>query len=403
MKVLVLGAGVVGVTTAYYLAKQDHDVVVIDLADEPGAGASHANGGQLSYSYTDAFARPEILSKLPGLLLGRDPSVQMTMSLDLIRWGLSFVGQCTRGRAGKNSSALLKMALRSADLIDEINRELGLEFAFRKAGKLVLLPESTDLQAARLAAESKRLANCDVSVISREQAADLEPALINMPSNYAGAIYGPDDEVADARRFAGGLASWLEKKAGVTFSFGTRAEAIRREGEKVVGIRSSAGDIDGDAVVVCLGAASGELLGPVGLAPPIIPVRGYSVTLPPGPDAPLVSLTDLQHKVVFSNLDRQIRIAGFTDFHGYNGIGPEARIGQMVDVARRIAPGAADYQAPDQKPWSGLRPMTPDSLPRVGATPLDGLFLNTGHGALGWTLACATAESAARIITGQSS
>lgn len=398
MKILVLGAGVAGITAAYYLARNGHQVEIIDQAERLADGASHANGGQLSYSYTDAWARPEMLGKLPGMLAGRDLGVVVRPSMELLRWGLRFLGQCTRRRAAFNSRALLKLALRSGSLLESLRAELGIEFGWRRAGKLVLLRQPEELDAAAEAAANKSSSGCPVWILDSAGAMEREPALKFMTGDYIGALWAAGDEVADARRFCEVLAQYLASEHDVTLRLGSPVDGLSVDSQYKLNVHVDQQIIAADSVVVCLGSSSARLLRPLGLAPPIYPVRGYSITLPAAARSPQVSLTDLKHKIVFSRLNGKVRIAGFTDMVGHRANPVDQRIADLLRTARALAPEAADYDASDTRPWSGLRPTTPDGLPRVGATRIPGLFLNTGHGSLGWTLACATGHDVAQAI-----
>ena len=401
MHVVVLGAGITGVTTAYYLAEAGHSVTVLDRGAEAAAATSHANGGQLSYSYTDSLARPEFVPRIPSLLLGFDPAIRIGIfrNLALAPWGLRFLAQCTSRRARDNTLAVLEIALRSARLIDELQDKLGLDFAYRTAGKLVVLPRRGDIPGARLRAELKLAHGCETEVIGYDEALGLEPALGAMRQSFAAAIYSADDQVGDARAFANALAAWLTANRPVSTLFGREARAVETEGGRVVGVRTDDGTVEADAVVVCLGPWSAQVLRPLGIDPRIYPVRGYSVTLPPGSAAPTVSVTNLEHRIVFSLLDDRVRIAGFADFLGFETRKDDARRARMLDAARRVAPDAADYDAGETHPWGGFRPVTPSSRPLVGPARVRGLFLNTGHGVLGWTLACATGHDVAQAVS----
>lgn len=396
-KVIVLGAGVVGVTTAYYLAERGCSVTVIDSAADVASGASHANGGQLSYSFVESFAQPGFLTKLPGLLRGHDSGSNIRSMRGLLRWGLSFLFNCTPERAKKHSLALLEMAARSAVLLEEIRENTEIEFSFRSAGKLVLLGSNDEVNKARPVIAMKQAHGIDLELLSTAESVQKEPTLAAFEAPIAAAIYSKSDEVADSRRFTSAMRRYLEKNYNVSFRLNTTAERVIRRGNRIVGVDS--GDaISADAVVVCLGAWSGELLRSAGVHPNIVPVRGYSITLPTGDSTPLISVTSLSNRFVISRLNGGVRIAGFADFFGFGTSSDKERIQALVETARRVAPSAADYDAAERHPWGGFRPMTPSGLPYVGATKLDGLYLNTGHGMFGWTLACATAEKTAHAI-----
>lgn len=398
MHVIVLGAGVIGVTTAYYLVQQGCDVTVIDRGHDVACGASHANGGQLSYGFTDSLARPSFVSRLPAIVAGRDFGARVSLSPKLLSWGARFLAQCTSERARRNMIELLQLAMRSSDLMNELHKNLPLEFSFRPAGKLVILDDDEQIKAFEKSTRLKFRHGCEVNLVSREDALAIEPALHHFEEPFSAAVYSRHDGVADARLFVTGLRNYLEETGRVRFRLGEKVMRLIRSNGKVVGAACD-DDIDADAVVVCLGAWSGELLRSVGFDPYIYPVRGYSLTLPPGPAAPSVSITSDRCRLVFSSLNGNIRIAGFADFRGFDTSNDDTRTGMLATVAQRVAPQAADYTAEQRFPWGGFRPMTPNGQPRVGATHIDGLFVNTGHGMLGWTLACASGHDAATAIT----
>lgn len=398
MRVHVLGAGVAGVTTAYYLSRLGCDVTVVDRAAGAGAGATFANGGQLSYSFTDSLAKPAFLAALPKLLIGRDPALRIDLDLELVRWGMRFLRQCTHRQAQENTVAVLKLAMRSAELMNELRDAMPFDFSHRAAGKLVMLRNDEELDAARASAALKRAHGCDTTILTYDQAVGIEPTLADMSVAWRGAVYSDNDEVADAYTFVVELARWLETRGEAAFRFGATIDEIITERGRVGAVRIDGERCDTDAVVVCLGAWSTALLRRAGVAMPVYPVRGYSVTLPPGAAAPDVSVTALSDRVLFSRINGYLRIAGFADFTGFDESSDAARTRLLIDHARRIAPDAADYSVDDVSPWGGLRPMTPDGRPRVGATPVAGLFTNTGHGMLGWTLACASAADVAGAV-----
>jgi len=399
MHVVVIGAGVIGVTTAYYLSQAGCQVTVIDRATEVADGASHANGGQLSYSFTDALAKPEFVAKIPALLAGRDSGSKMRLAPALLPWGARFLTQCTSNRARNNTVAVLKTALRSAELMAELKQRLQFDFSHRAAGKLVLLNTTDELRAAEQGAELKRQHGSDAAILSVADAFQVEPALQEFADDFVAAVYSERDEVADARLFTLGLQQWLIDNSDVTFRLGESVDAIAENGGQGSVISIGEERLHADATVVCTGAWSARLLKPLGIDAQIYPVRGYSLTLPPGTSAPEVSVTALQRKIVFSRINGCMRIAGFADFKGFSTADDEQRLAELRRVAQCCAPHAAEYGVVQQHAWGGFRPMTPDGRPRVGATRIAGLYLNTGHGMLGWTLACASGYEVAQSIT----
>lgn len=400
MRVAVLGAGVAGVVAAYYLSRRGHTVTVFEQAREVAAGTSFANAAQLSYSFTDALARPAFVRHLPSLLLGRDPGIRIRTggSTDFMRWGLAFLRQCTTQRARENTVAVLQLAQRSSVLMNDLMVDVPLDFAYRPAGKLVLLADRAELAAAREAAALKCRHGCVVEILTRPQALDLEPALSSMEDDFIAAAYSAGDAVADARAFTAGLAEWLTQSGAARIRLGEQVTSLVMTDGAVAGVRTGSGEDASDAVVVCLGCETGTLLRPLGLRVPICPVRGYSLTFPAGAAAPSVSITHPRHRIVYSRIGNTVRIAGFADFVDTNTSDDPARIDALLDVARRTAPLAADYDAPEQHRWGGFRPMTPDSRPLFGPARIPGLYFNTGHGMLGWTLACATGHAVAESL-----
>jgi len=398
MHVIVLGAGVVGTTTAYYLSQLGCRVTVVDRASDVGDGASFANAGQLSYSFTDALAKPEFVATIPRLLLGRDPGTRVRLTPGLAGWGLRFLGQCTAKRAERNTVAVLKTAMRSAELMTELRQRAPFEFSHRRAGKLVLLSDEAELKAATARSRLKNAHGSDTRILSRDEVTTIEPALEHLTDEFIAAVYSQNDEVADSLKFTTGLRKWLEEDGLVTFRLSSTSKRIVAKRGRAHAVVVDDDTIEADAVIVCMGAWSQRLLRTVGINPHIYPMRGYSITLPPGEASPSVSVTVLKHRIVFSNIDGLIRIAGFADFTGFDTSADTERTRSLLELARRVAPDAASYDSGDIRAWGGFRPMTPNGQPLVGETRIRGLFLNTGHGMLGWTLACATGHEAAQAV-----
>ena len=403
MHVAVLGAGIAGATAAYYLTEAGHSVTLIEREPSVAAATSKANGAQLSYSFTDSLARPEFLPRIPGLVAGRDPAIDVRLLRNpgLIAWGLRFLRQCTSGRARDNTMAVLEVAMRSARLLDRLLANVDIEFRHRAAGKLVVLADEKEIPEATERAAMKREYGCETEVLSPEEATSIEPSLDAMQQRFAAAIYSEGDQVGDARLFASGLIDWLRRVRQVEVSLGESVAAIETNGDALKNVRTDRRVLAPDAAVVCLGPWSGRLLKPIGINPHIYPVRGYSLTLPRGRNTPVVSVTNLEHRIVFSLLGEEVRIAGFADFVGLRTERDAARQECLLDVAKRLAPEAADYEHGEQQPWGGFRPVTPTSRPLVGPTRVRGLYLNTGHGVLGWTLACATGQDVAQAVSNE--
>lgn len=397
MHVVVIGAGVIGVTTAYYLAELGLRVTVIDREDEVAAGASFGNAGQLSYSFTDAMANPAFLARIPGIMLGRDLGCRVRTRAELIPWGLRFLSECTRRKARDNTVAVLKIALRSEQLLQELRKRLHFEFSYGDVGKLVLLDTEEAVRHAQTGVSLKMTHGCETEILSPEAAVEMEPAIAHMPVKFVGAIYSRQDSVADSREFTMCLQRLLEKSGSVEFRLGVDVQRLVKERQRLRYVEIDDGELFADAVVVCAGAWSGRLLKTINIDPHIYPARGYSVTLPPGEAAPTMSVTVLHKKTVFSPMNGRLRISGFADFLGFSEAMDAERTDELLLVARDVAPLAADYAAAGQR-WGGFRPLTPSGRPRVGPSDVAGLFLNTGHGTLGWTLACASGHDVAHAV-----
>jgi len=400
MHVVVLGAGVIGVTTAYYLSECGHTVTVVEREDGVASGATGGNGCQLSYSFTDAMANPSLLMKLPGLISGRDPAFCVRPPLDKlpVTWGWAFLRQCTSKRSRSNTLAVLEMARRSSILMNDLRSRVPLEFSFGRAGKLVMQNTQSDMEAARGVSALKRQYGSDAEVVTIEQAREIEPALKHLNTQAVGAVYSANDEVGDALAFTSQLGKWLIDNRNTEFLFNTRVHRIVSENGKFKSVETDKGTLKPDAVVICLGAWSNHYLKPLGIQANIYPVRGYSLTVPTGNAANSVSITDLKSKMVYSRLGDHVRIAGFADFVGFSTERDNDRASTLLQTARNFAPEIANYDVASRNEWGGFRPMTPNSRPLVGPTAVEGLYLNTGHGMLGWTLACASGHDLAESL-----
>ena len=379
MRVAVIGSGVVGVTTAHALQRAGADVTVFDCHPEAALGASFANGGQLSYSYATPLGSPAILAQLPNILLGRSPGIGVSLSWRSAywRWVFRFLRNCMPDRHRRNAAELSALAQQSAELMQDYHQQFGARYHYRKSGKLVF-SAAKDNTADRLSAEDLRA---------------VEPALQAWRLPPGSATFAADDEVGDAASFARHLLRGLCAE-GATLRLGQAVSRLTRQGEAwYVDDRSSDAF---DAVVVCAGNGAGELLR--GRVPDgeLLPVAGFSFTLPSGPDANCVSVTFADQRLVFSRLGDAVRIAGSAHI-GQSLDTLRAAAQELLRVAQRIAPGCADYGG-SPEPWIGYRPATANSLPKVGRGDEPGLFFNYGHGMLGWTLCAATAAIVAEQV-----
>jgi D-amino-acid dehydrogenase len=402
--ILVLGAGVVGVTSAWYLAEAGHEVTVVDRQPQPGMETSFANGGQISASHAEPWAKPSMVPKILGWLGREDAPLLFRPRADWAqwRWALGFLRECFPGRFERNCRALAGLAHYSRACLRSLREKTGIRYDELSRGILHFATDARDFEVLARGAETMRAIGIERQVKSAAECLALEPALRDSEDRVAGGVYSPEDESGDACRFTQDLAQ-LAGARGVRFRLGSRIGALRTEGAHVAEVRVDGGDMKADAYVVALGSYSPLLLDPIGVRIPVYPLKGYSVTLRLGPEhraaAPMVSLTDEGHKIVISRLGDRLRAAGTAELTGYD---PGVNTVRCAAIARRLGqlfPGLRGITAYDS--WSGLRPATPNNVPLIGRTRFPNLFLNTGHGTLGWTLACGSARALADLVSGR--
>ena len=410
MRVIVLGAGLLGVTSAYFLRQQGHDVTVIDRQATPGAETSFANGGQISVSHAEPWANPGAPLKLLKWLGREDAPLLFRLRADMRQWlwGLQFLRECTPARTRHNIGHIVRLGTYSRDTLQALRRDLGLEYDQRTQGILHFYTSQKEFDAAEAPAQQMRELGCERQVISADEAVRLEPALRHIRPQLAGATYTAEDESGDANRFARELAARCVAD-GVEFRMGHHITALREAGGRIdhVEVTDNEGRyqrIQGDAYVLALGSFSPVLVKPLGLNLPIYPAKGYSVTMPVK-DASMahqVSLTDDEFKLVVSRYTDEagdrLRIAGTAELNGYDRDLNPVRCQAIVRRVEALFPGAGD--STQAQFWSGLRPATPSNLPIIGQSRVQNLFLNTGHGTLGWTHSCGSGKSLARIVSG---
>ena len=403
MKVVVMGAGVVGVTSAWYLADAGHEVTVVDRQEAPAQETSFANGGQISVSHAEPWANPAVLMKVLRWI-GRENSPllwRLRADLDQWRWGLGFLQQCTAQQTRRNIESIVRIGLFSRVSLKALRAELGLEYDAVQRGILHFYTDPREYASAVRQAAVMREFGCDRQVISADECLRIEPALGQASVPLAGGTYTAADESGDARRFTEQLAL-RGRNRGVRFRYGTGITALNVRAGVLESIALNTGEIlSADAFVLALGSYSPLLLKPLGLYLSVYPAKGYSATIAiqEGQVAPLTSLTDDGHKLVFSRLGQRLRVAGTAEFNGYNLTINAARCRSLMQRVTQLFPEFQD--GPNVEYWTGLRPATPGNVPVIGPCSVKNLWINTGHGTLGWTLACGSGHLLAAQMSGR--
>ncbi|KPQ29467.1 MAG: D-amino-acid dehydrogenase [Marinobacter excellens HL-55] len=406
MQVLVLGAGVVGVTTAWYLQAQGHQVTVVDRQSLSGLETSYANGGQVSVSHAEPWANPSAPLKVMKWLFRPDAPLLFRPRLDLYqwRWALSFLTQCTSAKAAYNIRQMVNLGTYSRSRLQALRKEANLDYDHLEKGILHFYTNPEEFDAALEPARIMRDLGCDRQVIDAERAVELEPALAPIRRRIAGATFTADDESGDARKFTQALARRCEE-AGVEFLYGTEVLDFDRVGDRILGVQvlreGRHQTLRADSYVLSLGSFSAVLARRLGLFLNIYPAKGYSITVPvKSQEAAFnVSLTDDEYKLVYSRLGDRMRVAGTAELNGYSRDLNYTRCRAIVRRAAEIMPEAGEWDKAEF--WTGLRPTTPSNVPYIGKSHFTNLYLNTGHGTLGWTHSCGSAAALADIVDGR--
>ncbi|ATJ83090.1 D-amino acid dehydrogenase [Halomonas beimenensis] len=400
MKVLILGSGVVGVTSAYYLARQGHEVTVVDRQPSPAMETSYGNAGQVSFGFSSPWAAPGIPRKAVKWMFQEHAplKIQPKMEPTMARFMLKMFGNCNAERYAVNKERMVRIAEHSRACIDALRAETGIRYEDRQRGLLQLFRHDSQVEA--VAKDMKVLEQCGVRhrLLGAEELTAVEPALARVPGKFVGGLHLPDDQTGDCHLFTNRLAAHCRERLGVTFRFDTEIQRIRRGNAGVEGVITSAGELTADAYVVCLGSYSPFLVKDLGIRLPIYPVKGYSLTVPVVDDggAPQSTVMDETYKVAISRFDDRIRVGGTAELASFDLSLPEKRRATIDMVVRDVFPEGGDVDRAEF--WTGLRPMTPDSTPIIGATRYDNLWLNTGHGTLGWTMSCGSAQLLADLV-----
>lgn len=400
-EVIVLGAGVVGVACAYYLALQGYRVTVLERSEGAGLGTSFANGGLLTPSMADPWAAPGLPLKLLRWL-GSETSpflLRLRALPGAAAWGLRFLRECTPQRWRENAEIIYRLSAYSQRATTALTQETGIRYARSDKGTLRLFRDELSIQNAQRNAELVAGFGCRYEMLDPAGCVRVEPALAAQPGQISGGIYFPDDASGDAHLFTRELAAQCER-LGVTFCYGRSVQRIDSSGGEITGLLVDNEHIQAERYVLALGVASPALLRPLGLKLPVYPVKGYSVTVSVQGwnGAPTVPLVDDARKMGITRLGDRLRLAGTAELIGYDTrLNP--RRGQMlIDSMTRLFPGFNNPQSAQH--WAGLRPMTPDGIPVIGTTPYRNLYLNTGQGHLGFTMACGSGKIIADLIAG---
>lgn len=388
---IVIGAGIIGITSAYALAKQGWNVTILDAREGPALGASLGNGRQLSYSHTDALANPRLLTKLPSLALGADDTFRLSLKPDpaLLKWLGQFLRNCTASRSRANTLANLALAEMSRRGMETLLQQHPIEFDQQSSGKLVLYRDEAEFGHAAKAMDLKVQQGSVQRAVDRDEALTIEPALGQCLEDLEGAIYSPEDRTGNCTLFASQLLKLAQREYGVNFLRNARVETLALNGNRAR-VQLANGDIfEASLAVVCAGHHSNRLLAPLGHSVPVQPMKGYSFTATKGESAPETSITDSKRRIVFTGIGDEILVAGIADLGNDCPKLDDHRMASMIQSARQCLPLAANYEAAGNF-WTGHRPVTPNSLP-ITERITPSLAVNTGHGMLGWTLAMGSA------------
>jgi D-amino-acid dehydrogenase len=402
MKVLVLGSGVIGVSSAYQLALAGHEVTVVDRQPAAGLETSYGNAGEVSPGYSSPWAGPGVpLKAVKWLLMHHRPLViRPSIDLNLVRWGIAMLRNCTSARYEVNKGRMVRLAEYSRDCLKELRAQTGIRYDERTQGTLQLFRTQAQFDGTAADIEILKRYGVGFELLDRAGFVRHEPALGDVQEKFVGGLLLPGDETGDCFKFTQALAA-LAVKQGVQFRYGTRIQRIVKAGQQVERVVTDSGDLRADAYLCALGSHSPLLLKGVGIRVPVYPVKGYSITVPitDASGAPESTVMDETHKVAVTRLGDRIRVGGTAELAGYTLQLHDARRDTLEHVVTDLFPRGGDVKRAEF--WCGLRPMTPDGTPIVGATRLPNLYLATGHGTLGWTMAAGTGRVLADVISGR--
>lgn len=401
MKIIILGSGVIGTTAAYYMAREGHEVTVIDRHEGPARETSFANAGEVSPGYSAPWAGPGVpIKAIKWMLMHHSPLVIKPM-LDaaMWRWGAQMLRNCTEARYRVNKSRMVRLAEYSRDCLKELRAETGIQYDERTRGTLQLFRTQKQLDGTGKDIEILQQFGVPFELLDRDGYLRHEPALAQVKHKFAGALHLPGDETGDCFKFTSELARLAERR-GVRFRFGVRVRRIKGDRHGVMALDTDHGPLIADRYLIALGSHSTAMLEPLGLRIPVYPVKGYSITVPitDATRSPESTVMDETHKVAVTRLGDRIRVGGTAQLSGFDLGLDAARRRTLEFVATDLFPNGGDVTKAEF--WTGLRPMTPDGTPIVGPSPIPNLWLATGHGTLGWTMAAGTGRLLADWISG---
>ena len=403
MKVLVLGGGVIGVTTAYYLAKDGHEVTLVERHPAAASETSYANAGLVAPAHAYAWASPKAPKILFKSLFMKDQALRLKLRADprMWRWALRFLAQCTEERARINTLCKLRLCVYSVERLNEVVADTGVAYDGLAKGNLYLYRSGQSFEKGVAHTAILREQGVEMRVLDRDGLAGIEPALEPVKDRLAGGMHAPGDQSGDARMFTRNLAAWCAGHLGVHIEYDTRVTALVASGGRIERAVTDRGARDTDAFVLAAGHGSPFLGAPIGVELPIYPCKGYSVTVPVGRSnrSPKIGMVDEDHLVAFCPMGNRLRITSTAEFSGYDKSHSAKDFRAMFHVARDLFPGGGDYSRPEH--WAGLRPMTPTTVPIFGFARYRNLMLNVGHGHIGWTMACGSAKVVSDLLAGR--
>lgn len=398
-KVAIIGAGIVGATTALRLRELGAYPILVDAAPDAATAASGQNAGQLSFSAVDAVASPALMRLMPKILTGLSPSGKLSplWLKDYFTWALRFLNEARASQFEKNSLANLQLSLASKAVFQEWRDTYDFDFDYRVSGKVTLLGPNANFTAAQLWADQKKKCGADLEVLDHEGVVRKEPTFIQFQGQCKGGIYSPSDAVGDAQKFARAAVQHLVETKGGTFLPHHKVLDVVMDEREMRYLITDQGRVEADAFVICAGIQSVDLCARLGKSLPLAPMAGYSLSLPMGKAVPDLAITDSESKAVVTRLGERIRYAGFADFVPHQrGLSARRLTSFKAKLFERFPLVAADEG--DLAPWMGFRPLTPNSQPIIGRLTHKNAYINTGHGMFGWVLSAGSADRIARQI-----